>query len=180
MRIITVLTLTLLLSSSSVAQSLTINRGMYSLGGTATLPFSYDINGGAKLGMNLHPSFGYMVSDNWELTASLITEFSLIKPRLVLEKLGNLTWGAGLGFRYYFRIKESIIFYTGAEISAQVQDLIKQTIRGSITPMIGLLIPVHERIAIDMKVPIGLIFSAESIFEKVSIPMGFFGVRAFL
>ena len=128
----------LLLSQSATAAEVTIEQGVMSVSGQATLGIAV-ADGRALVDVTLTPGFGYFSSDKVEWTANV----SVIHATFLGESQTAL--GLGVGMNYYVHVGTPHV-YAGVHVETALAPVVSPGvgIQG------GMLIGLNEHVALDI------------------------------
>ena len=153
------------------SKSLDLSQGHFVAGGAASTALLLDKNDNAGWRFDLRPSFGFFALDRFSIEGNAKL---LIDP---VQGAETNVWGAGILFRYYFKLHDILFPYVGFGGDAE---WISKEFRGaSVQFPIGLLIGLNETVAIDIGLPIRLFIpNYDKGLVLVELPIGYYGLKA--
>jgi hypothetical protein len=147
----------------------------WTFGGSASLPTTIDRNSIINTTLHLQPVVGYFVYDNLELSASATLDLILASGARDGRKK-KVNWGFGMASRYFFSTSSIVYPYLGAGFSFDAVNLNASTTVYHYRLLLGVLIAVHPRVALDFGLPIE-IQSAAGLFQQAEFKPAYLGLQ---
>jgi hypothetical protein len=155
------------------AEDFSPKRNLWSLGGSASLPFKGTEKGVLSLKLNLEPLVSWYVWDHIEILARPKLGVTLLSG----EKNGYwdpVSWGLGIQTRYVFGDKQTIFPYVGLLGGVSLQNSWAETIEWRGGFWTGFLVVLKDRWVLDVGFPIAFAFSPAR-FQYVEVVLGQLG-----
>ncbi len=165
-----------MLANNLFSVPLVLSAGDTSLGGTASVSANIELDSNFTMDLDLAPTASRLFTDAWELG---------LRPNMNVKFLRRVPlahrvdWGLEIFSRWYFNTHDVIKFYAGSSIGMRLFDFSGSTIKWTLGGETGILIGLSEKIALDVGIPVTFYFDRLSGFNRVEIPIGYYGLRAF-
>lgn len=164
------------LSSNLFSVPFSLAPGDMSLGGTASIVTSIQLDSHITLDLEVAPSVSRIFNRNWELGLRPDVAIKLLRNVPLANRVG---WGLEFFSRRYFNTTETMKIYVGPNVGMRLFDFTKQTMKWTLGVEGGVLIGLGEKVALDVGIPLTIYFDKLSAFNRIEIPIGYYGLRAF-
>lgn len=168
--------LVIVLGCNLFSAPFTLAPGDMSLGGTASVVTSIQLDSHITMDLDVAPSVSRIFKRHWELGFRPNIDIKLLRNLPLANRVG---WGLELFSRRYFDTHETVKIYVGPNIGMRLFDFTKQTMKWTLGVEGGVLIGLGEKVALDIGIPVTIHFDKLSAFNRIEFPIGYYGLRAF-
>ena len=158
-----------------------LKQGTMTFGGSARMPITWDGFGNTEIKLNALPAFGYFVVDQLELAVGITVGGTLYQSEFVRSAREPLRWGAHVGLRYFFKMKQAFYPFLGVSVGADVAELRFRSANIWVEIPMGVLFFIQENWALQFGAPLRMTFVPPPIFGIGSFEWspGYLGVQVF-
>lgn len=154
------------------AKGISLSPGVISAGGSVALSTAKPRNSDAVFGFQIEPEAEYFCTRSLALGASL----KISSGNFVADN-HPLGYGIGLLAKYHFLLSSAVHPYVGVggDISWHTNN---RPIALSLKFPLGILIPLNNRVALNVGAPVALVFSQDG-YHGMVVQVGYLGIKAY-
>lgn len=154
------------------AKGVSLAPGVISAGGNLTMTVAKPNKSDAVFGFQIEPEAEYFVTKSLALGSS----FKISSGNFVNDH-HPWSYGFGLVTKYHLLLSSSVHPYVGlgGDVSWHTNN---RPIALSLKFPLGILIPMNNRVALNLGAPFTLVFSQDG-YHGLVVPIGYLGIKAF-